>query len=42
MIGFGGMSMCTAGVTNGAGLLATRFFLGLAESVGELHIAHDH
>ncbi|KAG9324800.1 hypothetical protein KVV02_004673 [Mortierella alpina] len=32
MIGFGGMSMCTAAVTNGAGLLATRFFLGLAES----------
>ncbi|KAG9324801.1 hypothetical protein KVV02_004674 [Mortierella alpina] len=29
---WGGVSMCMAAVTNGAGLLATRFFLGLTES----------
>ncbi|KAF9576757.1 hypothetical protein EC968_005530 [Mortierella alpina] len=32
MCGWGGVSMCMAAVTNGAGLLATRFFLGLTES----------
>ncbi|KAG0052482.1 hypothetical protein BGZ83_002512 [Gryganskiella cystojenkinii] len=32
MFSWGLVSMCMAAVTNGAGLLATRFFLGLAES----------
>lgn len=33
MVAWGTVSMCMAAVTNGAGLVATRFFLGLAESV---------
>ncbi|KAG0238784.1 major facilitator superfamily domain-containing protein [Mortierella sp. GBAus27b] len=32
MVAWGTVSMCMAAVTNGAGLVATRFFLGLAES----------
>ncbi|KAF9993209.1 hypothetical protein BGZ65_011314, partial [Modicella reniformis] len=32
MVAWGTVSMCMAAVTNGEGLVATRFFLGLAES----------